>query len=77
MAEFIRNDIAQPTEDNIFLEPIFFTRILLTPSVQLQYTSGWNFGLKNREFMTAGNSVSSFGFVINVGEKSMRRGGKN
>jgi hypothetical protein len=77
MSEFVRNDIEQPTEDNIFLEPIFFTRILLTPSVQLQHTSGWNFGLKNREFLTAGNSVSSIGFVINVGGKKMRRGGKD
>lgn len=67
MSEFIRNDLKQPTEDNIFLEPIFFTRMVLSPSVQLQYTSGSNFGLKNRKFLTAGNSVFSLGFVINVG----------
>jgi hypothetical protein len=66
MDEFIRNDIKQPTEDNIFLEPIFFTRMVLSPTVQLQYTSGSNFGLKNRKFLTAGNSVFSIGFVINV-----------
>ena len=67
MSEFIRNDLKQPTEDNIFLEPIFFTRMVLSPTVQLQYTSGSNFGLKNRKFLTAGNSVFSLGFVINVG----------
>lgn len=67
MSEFIRNDLKQPTEDNIFLEPIFFTRMVLSPAVQLQYTSGSNFGLKNRKFLTAGNSVFSLGFVINVG----------
>ena len=69
MDEFIRNDIMQPTEDNIFLEPIFFTRMALSPAVQLQYTTGSNFGLKNRKFLTAGNSVFSVGFVINVGGK--------
>lgn len=73
MDEFFRNDLKQPTEDNIFLEPIFFTRMVLSPTVQLQYTSGSNFGLKNRKFMTAGNSVFSAGFVINVGGRNMQR----
>ncbi|HXI00893.1 MAG TPA: hypothetical protein VNI52_11550 [Sphingobacteriaceae bacterium] len=67
MAEFIRNDAEQATEDNIFLEPVFFTRLVLNHAVQLQYTSGSNFGLKNRKFLTAGNSVFSVGLVINVG----------
>ena len=69
MDEFIRNDVKQRTEDNIFLEPVFFTRMVLSPTVQLQYTSGSNFGLKNRKFLTAGNSVLSVGLVINVGGK--------
>ena len=73
MDEFIRNDIQQPTEDNIFLEPIFFTRMALSPAVQLQYTTGSNFGLKNRKFLTAGNSVFSAGFVINVGGKQQEK----
>ena len=76
MGEFIRNDVKQTTEDNIFLEPIFFTRLLLTPTVQLQHSSGWNFGLKNRDFLTAGNSVSSFGVIINVGGRNLRKAGK-
>lgn len=67
MSEFIRNDISQPTEDNVFIEPVFFTRMALSKSVQLQYTSGSNFGLKNRKFLTAGNSVFTVGLVINVG----------
>jgi len=69
MDEFTRNDIKQPGEDNIFLEPIFFTRMVVSPSVQLQYTTGSNFGLKNRKYLTAGSSVFSAGFVINVGGK--------
>lgn len=73
MDEFFRNDLKQPTEDNIFLEPIFFTRMVLSPTVQLQYTSGSNFGLKNRKFMTAGNSVFSAGVVINIGGRNLHR----
>ncbi|MBC7915536.1 MAG: hypothetical protein H7Y07_15605 [Pyrinomonadaceae bacterium] len=68
MNKFIRNDINQVKEDNIFLEPIFFTRMHLNNSVQLQYTTGSNFGLKNRKFLTAGNSVFSLGLVLNVGK---------
>ena len=67
MTEFMRNDIGQIKEDNIFLEPVFFTRMVISNAVQLQYTSGSNFGLKNRKFLTAGNSVFSVGMVINVG----------
>jgi hypothetical protein len=71
MSEFIRNDVSQPTEDNVFIEPVFFTRMALTKTVQLQYTSGSNFGLKNRKFLTAGNSVFTVGLVINVGGSNL------
>lgn len=67
MDVFLINGTAQPKEDNIFLEPIFFTRMRLSDAVQLQYTSSGNFGLKNRKYMTAGNSIFSVGAVINVG----------
>lgn len=67
MDAFLINGIAQGKEDNIFLEPIFFTRMRLSDAVQLQYTSSGNFGLKNRKYMTAGNSIFSVGAVINVG----------
>lgn len=71
MNEFIRNDVKQVTEDNIFIEPVFFTRMALNRTVQLQYTSGSNFGLKNRKFLTAGSSVFTVGLVINVGGQSL------
>lgn len=69
MTDFLRNDISQSKEDNIFLEPVFFTRMTISKAVQIQYTTGSNFGLKNRKFLTAGNSVFSLGLVINVGGK--------
>jgi hypothetical protein len=71
MNEFLRNNLVQPTEDNIFIEPVFYTRMALNDMVQLQYTSGSNFGLKNRKFLTAGSSVFTVGLVINVGGRNL------
>ena len=65
--DFFRNGMLQPNENNIFLEPVFFTRMILSDEVQLQYTSGSNFGLKSRKFLNAGNSVFSVGVVVNLG----------
>jgi hypothetical protein len=73
MSKHLLNSVEQEKEDNIFLEPIFFTRMALSPTVQLQYTSGTNFGLRNRKALTAGYSVFSLGFVINVGGRSLDR----
>jgi len=67
MDTFLIGGISQPKEDNVFLEPIFFTRMKLSDAVQLQYTTSGNFGLKNRKYLTAGNSIFSIGAVINVG----------
>jgi len=67
MGTFLINGIVQSKEDNIFLEPVFFTRMRLSKAVQLQYTTSYNLGLKNRKYMTAGNSIFSVGAVINVG----------
>jgi hypothetical protein len=72
MHKYTLNNIAGQNEDNIFLEPIFYTRLTLNPSVQLQYTSGSNIGLKNRDTLTAAYSVFSLGFVINVGGRNIR-----
>lgn len=73
MHDYRLNGVPGTEEDNIFLEPIFYTRLTLNPSVQLQYTSGSNFGLKNRKTLTAGYSVFSLGFVINVGGRNLGR----
>lgn len=68
LERFNQNGILQPTEDNIFLEPVFFTRIKLNKILQLQYTSGSNFGLRSRKYLTAGNSILTIGVAINIGE---------
>lgn len=54
-------------EDNIFFEPVSYTRIGLVGPLKFQAMSGWNFGLKNRKYLTAGNSVFSLGLIVNLG----------
>ncbi|WP_266204181.1 hypothetical protein [Pontibacter kalidii] len=73
MHEYSLNNVPGQEEDNIFLEPIFYTRLTLNPSVQLQYTSGTTIGLKNRDTLTAAYSVFAVGFVINVGGLEKKR----
>lgn len=69
MDRFFINGAVQPKEDNIFFEPIFFTRMALNKTIQLQYTTSSNIGLKNRKYMSAGNSIFTIGVVVNVGGK--------
>jgi hypothetical protein len=75
--DFYINNVLQPNEDNIFIEPVFFTRMILSDQVQLQYTSGSNFGLKSRKFLNAGNSVFTIGAVINLGRAPANNSQKN
>lgn len=69
MDRFFLNGAVQPKEDNIFFEPVFFTRMALSKTFQLQYTTSSNIGLKNRKYMSAGNSIFTIGIVVNVGGK--------
>ena len=68
--DFKLNNVPHPNEDNIFIEPVFFTRMVLSEQFQLQYTSGSNIGLRSRKFLNAGHSVFSVGAVFNIGGKS-------
>jgi hypothetical protein len=69
MKTFTRNSIGQVREGNVFLEPIFFTRMRLSEAVQLQYTTSGTFGLNSRKFISAGNSIFTIGVVVNLGGK--------
>ncbi len=69
MKTFIRNGVGQLREGNLFLEPIFFTRMRVSETLQLQYTTSGTFGLNSRKFMNANNSLFTIGAVINVGGK--------
>ncbi len=67
--DFRLNGMPHSNEDNIFIEPVFFTRMVLSEQFQLQYTSGSNIGLRSRKFLNAGHSVFSVGAVFNIGRK--------
>ncbi|MFA4868759.1 MAG: hypothetical protein WC623_11195 [Pedobacter sp.] len=69
MKTFMRNNTGQVREGNIFLEPIFFTRMRISETFQLQYTTSGTFGLNSRKHMNAGNSIFTIGAVINLNGK--------
>ena len=59
---------AAPGENNVFFEPITFTRTRLAGPVQLQLISGQIFGFRNNKYLRAANSVFQVGLVINLGQ---------
>ncbi|UOQ74214.1 hypothetical protein [Hymenobacter cellulosilyticus] len=63
----------QPMEDNVFLEPISFTRISVLGPIQFQMISGSNFGLRHRRYLKAANSVFQLGIIVNLGGQEGRR----
>ena len=63
---FTINGMAAPGENNVFFEPITFTRTQIAGPVQLQLISGQIFGFRNNEFLKAANSVFQVGIVINL-----------
>ncbi|UPL49688.1 hypothetical protein [Hymenobacter sublimis] len=70
LSNFRLDNQARASEDNIFLEPITYTRINLVGPVDFQLISGSNFGLKHRKYLKAANSVFQFGLIVNVGGQS-------
>lgn len=73
MKTFMINGVGQLREGNVFLEPIFFTRMKLSDQIQLQYTTSGTFGLNSRKYMNAGSSIFTIGAVVNVGGKKARK----
>ncbi|WP_426061014.1 hypothetical protein [Hymenobacter sp. B1770] len=58
-----------PGENNVFFEPITFTRTQIAGPVQLQIMSGQIFGFRNNKFLKAANSVFQIGIVVNLDPK--------
>ena len=71
MKTFMRNNIGQIREGNVFIEPIFFTRMKIAENIQLQYTTSGTFGLNSRKYMNANNSLFTIGAVFNVGGRKL------
>lgn len=67
MHNTMHNAMPEANERNFFLEPVFFTRLGLTKSLQLQYTTGMNIGLQKNEYLKAGHPIFSFGILYNFG----------
>jgi len=59
--------LAAPGENNVFFEPITFTRTQIAGPVQLQLISGQIFGFRSNKYLKAANSVFQVGIVINLG----------
>lgn len=69
MKDFSINAVKQDNEENLFIEPIFFTRMQLVKGLQLQYTAGFNMAVVKNEYLKAGNSVLTLGITYNFGSK--------
>lgn len=69
MKDFTVNGLETQKEENLFIEPVFFTRLELNKGFQLQYTSGFNIGVADNAYLKAGNSVFTLGLTYNFGRK--------
>lgn len=71
-ASFVRsqdlmvNDIPVENEENLFIEPMFFTRMQLNKSFQLQYTNGFNIGVVDNQYLKPGNAVFTLGIIYKL-----------
>ncbi|WP_234991200.1 hypothetical protein [Sphingobacterium psychroaquaticum] len=69
MTDFTINDITATKEEALFIEPLFFTRMELNKSFQLQYTNGFNINVMSNEYLKAGNAVFTLGVLYGFGGK--------
>lgn len=69
MTNFTINNIETDKEENLFIEPVFFTRLQLVKGLQLQYTTGYFIGVVNNKYLKSGNSAFTFGLTYNFGKK--------
>ncbi|TJZ53247.1 hypothetical protein FAZ15_17985 [Sphingobacterium olei] len=69
MTDFVVDGVGVQKEENLFIEPVFFTRLELFKGFQLQYTTGFNIGVVDNEYLKAGNSIFTLGVSYNLGQK--------
>ncbi|GGF14825.1 hypothetical protein [Hymenobacter cavernae] len=70
---FKLDNVATLGEENVFIEPITYTRLQLVGPVQFQLISGSNFGLRQRKYLKAANAVFNFGIIVNIGGQEGKR----
>ncbi len=61
----------RPGENNVFFEPITFTRVQLSGPFYLQLMSGQCLGFRRNEFLRAANSVFQVGIIFNLNERTL------
>jgi len=69
MDRFELNGVDTQLEENVYIEPVFFTRLELNKGFQIQYTNGWNIGLMDNQYLKPGNAVFTLGLIYNFGRK--------
>lgn len=68
MSAFHIDHTPSPTEENFFIEPIFYTRLRLANNFYLQQTSGFNFGIMgDNDYLHAGNALFTLGLAFKFG----------
>ncbi|MBL1407405.1 hypothetical protein [Sphingobacterium faecale] len=73
MTDFWLDDVQAAREENLFIEPVFFTRMELLRGLQLQYTTGFNIGVVNNSYLNAGNSIFTLGVAYNFGRSGNKK----
>lgn len=73
MTDFWLDDVQADKEENLFIEPVFFTRMELLKGLQLQYTTGFNIGVVNNSYLKAGNSIFTLGVAYNFGRATGKK----
>lgn len=70
MTDFKINQLDVHREQNVLIEPVFYTRMEIGRGWQIQYMTGMNFGLMNNEYLKAGHPISSLGILYKFGGKN-------
>lgn len=73
MTEFIINNLSNPKEEALFIEPLFYTRMELSNGFQVQYTNGFNFNVVDNTYLKAGKAVFTLGLTYNFTKKSKNK----
>jgi hypothetical protein len=68
LSDFHINKDLQTPANNLFFEPITFTRVQVAGPVQLQLMSGQIFGFRSNKYLKAANSVFQLGIILNLGD---------
>ncbi len=69
MKNFAIDGIPASKEDNMLVEPVFYTRMGLGKGWKLQYTNGMVFGFKSNEYLKAGYPLFTLGVLYKFGGK--------